>query len=248
MRHIEGEGMARFVTRERALAVAVQALQELGRGEEAFELVLSKMTGSGSSSVAQQYAQLAELDLGLLKLLFRLRMHLDGTPEHAQSILAPYIARLCKRRDDSYQRWKDTGVEDDVDLEAVELFVLDCVLVLEGAEIAARTLESFDKQLPEDAVSSIRREIFRCELEQSSTPPPSDTHQPSDPPSTTLKLPAFTATTWHDQDASGAGAGPDGNEYSWAQQQGTNSCHEHEREQRARGIGVSCCFSSPDSS
>lgn len=130
MNHVESPALGLFATRERALAVAVQALHELGRGEEAFELVLSTVAGGGGSD-AKRYAQLAELNLGLLKLLFRLRTHLDGKPLHAQKILAPYIAGLCRRRSDPFQRWNRSDAQDEVDVETVELFILDCVLALE---------------------------------------------------------------------------------------------------------------------
>jgi len=132
-RHVESPALGLFTTRERALAVAVQALHELGRGEEAFELVLSTVAGpgGGSGSDSKRYALVAELNLGLLKLLFRLRTHLDGKTLHAQKILAPYIAGLCRRRSDPFQRWSRSDVHDEVDVETVELFILDCVLSLE---------------------------------------------------------------------------------------------------------------------
>jgi hypothetical protein len=61
-------------------------------------------------------------------------VHLDGTLEKAQTILMPYIVRLCRRKD-SFQRWshRHAGVseEDEVDVEVVELFLLDCVLAVE---------------------------------------------------------------------------------------------------------------------
>ncbi len=127
--HVQSPALGLFATRERALAVAVQALHELGRGEEAFDLVLSTVAGPGGG-----YAEVADVNPGLLKLLFRLRMHLDGTPEKAQKILMPYIVRLCRRKD-SFQRWshRHAGVseEDEVDVEVVELFLLDCVLAVE---------------------------------------------------------------------------------------------------------------------
>jgi len=132
-RHVESPALGLFATRERALAVAVQALHELGRGEQAFELVLSTVAGpgGGGGSDAKRYALVAELNLGLLKLLFRLRTHLDGKTLHAQKILAPYIAGLCRRRSDPFQRWSRSDVHDEVDVETVELFILDCVLSLE---------------------------------------------------------------------------------------------------------------------
>ena len=169
-RHIESPALGLFATRERALAVAVQALQELGRGEEAFELVLCTLAGPGGSE-SSRYMQVAELNLGLLKLLFRLRRHLDGSPKRAQSILAPYVAGLCRRRGDAFQRWGRADGGDAVDIEVVELFLLDCVLALEGAEVATSTLESFASALPPDAVSYLRREILRSELKSPSGAP-----------------------------------------------------------------------------
>ena len=133
-RHIESPALALFATRERALAVAVQALHELGRGEEAFELVLSTVAGpgGGGKSDTHRYATLADVNLELLKLLFRLRRHLDGSPEQAQAILAPYIAGICRRnRSDTFNRWKRHDTEGEIDTELVELFLLDCVLVVE---------------------------------------------------------------------------------------------------------------------
>ena len=125
-RHIESPALGLFATRERALAVAVQALHELGRSEEAFGLVINTVAGPGGG-----YGEVAAVNLDLLKLLFRLRVHLDGNTEKAQNILTPYIARLCRRGKDNYQRWSRRGEEDDVDIEVVELFLLDCVLPFE---------------------------------------------------------------------------------------------------------------------
>lgn len=70
------------------------------------------------------------MSVGLLKLLFRLRVELDKTPKRAQNILAPYIAGICRRTGSSFQRWS-LRAGDEVDVEVVELFVLDCVLELE---------------------------------------------------------------------------------------------------------------------
>lgn len=135
-RHLENPALGLYSTRDRALAVAVQALHELGRGEEAFELVRSTVAGPGGrgeKSDTQLYAQVENLEL--LKLLFRLRKHLDGgTAERAQNILAPYVAGLCRRSSDPFQRWRRQQSEDDVDTEVVELFLLDCVLALEVRE------------------------------------------------------------------------------------------------------------------
>ena len=135
-RHLENPALGLYSTRDRALAVAVQALHELGRGEEAFELVRSMVAGPGGRSEksdTQLYAQVENLEL--LKLLFRLRKHLDGgTAERAQMILAPYVAGLCRRSSDPFQRWRRQQSEDEVDTEVVELFLLDCVLALEVRE------------------------------------------------------------------------------------------------------------------
>lgn len=71
------------------------------------------------------------MSLGLLKLLFRLRVELDETPKRAQNILAPYIAGICRRTRSSFQAWSRLSAGEEVDVEVVELFILDCVLELE---------------------------------------------------------------------------------------------------------------------
>ena len=164
-RHLESPSPALFATRERALAVAVQAMHELGRGEEAFELVLSTVAGPGgrnNKADMQRYAQVANLDL--LKLLFRLRKHLDGTPERAQTILAPYVAGLCRRSSDPYQRWKRQHSDEEVDTEIVELFLLDCVLALE--------VRASERQPRRVGTEGIRDAAACTALEPRPVPPP----------------------------------------------------------------------------
>jgi len=89
--------------------------------------------------------------MGLLKLLFRLRVELDKSPKNAQKILAPYIAGICRRSGSSFQRWSRGSAGEDVDTEAVELFILDCVLELEVGPRLPCPVPSVSCSLPDDS-------------------------------------------------------------------------------------------------
>lgn len=78
--------------RERAICVGIQALFELGRGEDAF----SYATNAYAPCLGSQ-APYTFIPPGVLKLLFKLRLHLDnGNPQQAHDILQPYISFITR--------------------------------------------------------------------------------------------------------------------------------------------------------
>ena len=114
----------------RALCVAVQALYELGRAEEAFEFVQKLYCKQGAEcnpesqeSILASLGQSQHVSLDVLKMLYHLRRNLDGNDaDRALRLLEPYVERLCTM--------KASGFGDFVclDEELAAHYILDHVL------------------------------------------------------------------------------------------------------------------------
>lgn len=79
--------------REGALCVAVQALFELGRAEEAFDHILRHYPSGTQSEGSANYSCVPP---DLLVLLCRLRLHLDGgDATSGEKMMAQWLVRVC---------------------------------------------------------------------------------------------------------------------------------------------------------
>ena len=153
---------------ERALCVAIQALFELGRAEEAFVLVYShyftlshpafhSIVESKSAEDAERFiAEMTNVHPSILKLLYLLRRHFEGAqPQRSLDLIGPYVQRVR-----AFAKSGDPAVE--VDEELCVNYITHAVLPNEGEAAARLCLEEMSPALTYEMKARMAAELDNC--------------------------------------------------------------------------------------